>query len=81
MGECFFWYWPTRVVPDKGPLIVCVCVCVCARVALLTMIAVFQAVVLSTLLYGCESWVLYRRSVRRLDEFHMRCLRKIAAIK
>jgi len=49
----------------------CVCVCVCARVALLTMIAVFQAVVLSTLLYGCESWVLYRRSVRRLDEFNM----------
>jgi len=18
-GECFFWYWLTRVVPDKGP--------------------------------------------------------------
>jgi len=50
-------------------------------VALLTKIAVYQAVVLSTLLYGCESWVLYRRSVRRLDEFHMRCLRKIAGIK
>ena len=26
-----FWYWPTRVVPDKGPLNVCVCVCVCVR--------------------------------------------------
>ena len=24
MGECFLWYRPTRVVPDKG----CVCVCV-----------------------------------------------------
>ena len=24
-----FWYRPTRVVPDKGPLNVCVCVCVC----------------------------------------------------
>jgi len=23
-----FWYWLTRVVPDKGPLNVCVCVCV-----------------------------------------------------
>jgi len=23
-----FWYWPTRVVPEKGPLNVCVCVCV-----------------------------------------------------
>jgi len=44
-------------------------------------IALYQAVVLSTLLYGCESWVLYRRSVRKLDEFHMRCLRRIAGIK
>ena len=26
-----FWYWPTRVVPDKGPLNVCVCVCVVHR--------------------------------------------------
>ena len=23
-----FWYWLTRVVPEKGPLNVCVCVCV-----------------------------------------------------
>ena len=29
MGECFFWYWHTCVVPDKGPLIGCVRVCVC----------------------------------------------------
>jgi len=28
VGECFFWYWPTRVVPDKGPLNGCVYVCV-----------------------------------------------------
>ena len=26
--ECFFWYRPTRVVPDKGPLNGCVCVCI-----------------------------------------------------
>ena len=24
-GECCFWYWLTRVVPDKGPLNGCVC--------------------------------------------------------
>ena len=24
-----FWYWLTRVVPDKGPLNGCLCVCVC----------------------------------------------------
>jgi len=27
--ECFFWYRPTRVVPDKRPLNGCVYVCVC----------------------------------------------------
>ena len=26
-----FWYQLTRVVPEKGPLNVCVCVCVCVR--------------------------------------------------
>ena len=25
MGECFFWYWPTRVLPDQRPLNGCVC--------------------------------------------------------
>ena len=35
MGECFFWYRLTRVVPDKIQravkwLCVCVCVCVCS---------------------------------------------------
>jgi len=24
-----FWYWLTWIVPEKGPLNVCVCVCVC----------------------------------------------------
>ena len=26
VGECFFWYGPTQVVPDQGPLNGCVCV-------------------------------------------------------
>ena len=26
VGECFFWYWPSRVVPDKRPLNGCACV-------------------------------------------------------
>ena len=25
VGECFFWYWLTQVVPDKGPWNGCVC--------------------------------------------------------
>ena len=32
VGECFFWYGPTQVVPDQGPLNGCVCVCVCVWV-------------------------------------------------
>ena len=27
VGECFFWYRPTRVVLDQRPLNGCVCVC------------------------------------------------------
>ena len=28
VGECFFWYRPTWVLPDNGPLNGCTCVCV-----------------------------------------------------
>ena len=49
-------------------------------IRLSTKIAVYRAVVLSTLLYGCESWTCYRQHVRKLDRFHLRCLRKICNI-
>lgn len=41
---------------------------------------VYQACVLSTLLYGTESWTLYARQERRLNTFHQRCLRRILGI-
>ena len=50
-------------------------------VRLATKINVYCAVVLPTLLYRCEAWTPYRRHIRRLDQFHMRCLRRIANIK
>ena len=50
-------------------------------IRLSTKIAVYRAVVLTVLLYGCESWTLYRRHILKLDQFHLRCLRKIANIK
>ena len=50
-------------------------------VRLVTKSNVYCAVVLPTLLYGCEAWTPYRRHIRRLDQFHMRCLRRIANIK
>ena len=44
-------------------------------VPLITKVNVYCAVVLPTLLYGCEAWTPYRRHMRRLDQFHMRCLK------
>ena len=36
-----------------------------------TKIAVYNAVVNSTILYGCETWVPYRRHIRLLESFHI----------
>ena len=41
---------------------------------------VYQACVLSTLMYGSESWTLYARQERRLNAFHLCCLRRILGI-
>jgi len=49
-------------------------------VRLSTKVAVYKAVVITTLLYGCESWITYRRHIRSLHQFHVRCLRHIARI-
>ena len=45
-----------------------------------TKMRVYQACVLSTLLYGSESWTLYTRQEGRLNAFHLRNLRKILGI-
>jgi len=42
----------------------------------------YKAAVLTSLLYGCELWVLYCRHVAaELEQFHMFCLRRIAHVK
>ena len=41
---------------------------------------VYRAVVLSTLLYGAETWTLYRYQVKKLHSYMMRHLRKIMNI-
>ena len=48
---------------------------------LINKIAVYKSVVLITLLYECEIWILYRRQIVKLDQLHMRCLSKIADVK
>ena len=37
--------------------------------------------ILSTLLYGSETWTTYMHQERRLNTFHMRCMRRILDIK
>ncbi|XP_024052555.2 uncharacterized protein LOC112104472, partial [Terrapene carolina triunguis] len=46
-----------------------------------TKLLVYRAVVLSSLLYGCETWTLYRRHIKQFEAFHMRCLRNIMKIR
>ena len=45
-----------------------------------TKVKVYKAVVLTTLLYGCETWTIYRRHEKQLQQFHLRCLRNILSI-
>ena len=47
---------------------------------IITKISVYRAVILTTLLYGSESWVTYRNHLTLLERFHQRCLRTILNI-
>ena len=46
-----------------------------------TKLKVYKAVVLPTLLYACETWTVYQRHAKRLNNFHTSCLRKLLKIK
>ena len=46
-----------------------------------TKLKIYRAVVLSSLLYGCETWTLYRRHIKQLEQFHNRSLRMIMNIR
>ena len=46
-----------------------------------TRLRVYQACVLSTLPYGSETWTTYARHEKKLNSFHMRCLRRLLQIK
>ena len=45
-----------------------------------TKMAVYNACVLSTLLYGSEAWTTYTHQEKRLNTFHLRSLRRILGI-
>ena len=46
-----------------------------------TKLKVYKAVVLPTLLYACGTWTVYQRHAKKLDHFHLSCLRKILKIR
>ncbi|XP_035658037.1 uncharacterized protein LOC118403431 [Branchiostoma floridae] len=46
-----------------------------------TKLQVYKAIVLPILLYACETWTVYRRHAKRLNQFHTTRLRKILNIK
>ena len=46
-----------------------------------TKMCIYQACVLSTLLYGSELWMTYARQERRLNGFHLGCLRCLLHIR
>ena len=45
-----------------------------------TKVNVYKACVISTLLYGSEFWTMHAHQEKRLNMFHMRCLRRILGI-
>ena len=45
-----------------------------------TKVNVYKACVISTLLYGSESWTMHAHEEKSLNMFHMRCLRRILGI-
>ena len=49
-------------------------------ISIKTKLRVYRAVVLPSLLYGCETWTCYRRHIKKLDQFHLRCLRKVLRV-
>ena len=66
----FISLWPTskRVLGNQNPTIH-------------TKMAVYNAVVISNILYGCEAWVPYRRHIKLLVSFHIRRLQLILGLR
>ena len=50
------------------------------KLTVATKMAVYKACIISTLLYGSETWTTYAKQERKLNSFHMRSLRRILGI-
>jgi len=51
------------------------------RLSLQTKIRLYNALVISVLLYGSEAWTVLKADERRLEVFHMNCQRRILGIR
>ena len=51
------------------------------NVTLDTKLKVHRAVVLSSLLFSCETWAVYRRNLKKLERFHQRALHSILGVR
>ncbi|XP_043916117.1 uncharacterized protein LOC122792394 [Protopterus annectens] len=49
-------------------------------IKLSTRLKVYKAVVLPTILYACETWTVYYCHAKKLNHFHMNCLRRLLKI-
>ena len=49
--------------------------------SLSTKLSVYKAIVLTTLLYASEVWTVHRRHAKKLNRFHLNCLRKLLRVK
>ncbi|XP_055898268.1 uncharacterized protein LOC129928329 [Biomphalaria glabrata] len=50
------------------------------KLTTVTKMEVYKACVMSILLYGSESWTTYTKQERKLNSFHLRCLRRILKV-
>ena len=52
-----------------------------SKISLQTKMKIYNAVVISTLMYGAETWATTRKQEQRLDGFDSRCLRIILKVR
>ena len=55
--------------------------CLVTKISRLTQRLFYDAVVISTILYGCVTWIPYRRHIRLLESFHIRRLQLILGLR
>ena len=70
---------PCRYAGMYDCMYVCmyVCMCVCMYVCMYVCVRLYESIVLSTLLYGAETWPITVANGRRLEAAHHRWLRRI----